>query len=132
VQLAAVPLAFRAPAGRTPQSGLTSLTLPAATAGANATAPRNEQQPREGSAAQRTDQPARGSQSSREPLRVSPAGTDHPGAGASAAADAAGERLRLAAANAGAAIASGRVPLARRAIVEKYFATIQSFKGRPR
>jgi hypothetical protein len=130
-QVIALPLVVRSPAGRAPQTGLTSLPLPSARGGPSSSAPRVEQRSRSEYPTADAAQAGAGSKASTE-ARPGPAvATDRAGAGGSAAAADAG-RLRLAAANADAEIASGRVPLARRGIVERYFANIQSQRKRPR
>lgn len=135
VQVVALAMLFRAPAGRAPEPGLGALVLPASSS-TSASAGRDQQHPAQRPAAEQTA-------SDTAPRAIVPAsatttragaraGADDSDAGARGASAASGDRLRLAAANAEAAIAAGRVPLARRAIVERYFAAIQSQGKRPR
>jgi hypothetical protein len=129
-QAVALPLAFRAPAIRA-QTGPASLTLPSSSDSANTGRNREPQRPRPESSAPDVSQAEAGSKSSDQAVRRPAEGTDRPVSAGSASTSADGDRLRLAATDANAQIASGRVPLSRRAIVERYFATIQSQRKRP-
>jgi len=131
VQLAALPLAFQSPATRVPQTQLTALALPSA-AGSNSNSTASPAAPGEKASAPAETTPSAALKSAGTSPRGVPTGEDHPGNGAPSPVRADGDRLRLSAANAAAEIASGRVPLARRGIVEKYFANIQSHRKQPR
>jgi hypothetical protein len=130
VQLVAVPLAFRAPASRAPQSALTSLTLPAS-GGSSSARPSSQSDKSAAPAAAQTPQ-SNGAAAASE-IDAAHIVRDAPQTGVAkpAVADNGG-RLKIATANAGADIAAGRVPLARRTIVEKYFAALQAQKERHR
>lgn len=135
VQLAAVPIALRAPARRDVAQGLSALSLPPAPGGASASAGNGQQ-----SAAPNPAAPGASPNAVAAAAEATHAGTARaaeavtPNArdAAGAASNGPDDRLRLAVANAGADIAAGRVPLARRAMVERYFAALQSQKRRPR
>lgn len=133
VQLIAVPMLFRAPAARATAPGLSALAMPAASTSAGANGKNGSQDaksnpPAPGTPANATVNPT---------PAVAPAGSARGSDAVTAnARDAGGNgsdaRLRLAIANADADIAAGRVPLARRAIVQRYFAAIQSQRRPPR
>lgn len=131
-QMIAIPLAVRAPAARPAQNDLTSLALPAA---ASPTAPARNENPNPPSQAPANAASPQMTQSTTGAAgaRIDPSSAPRPGA-ADARASGAGndDRLRIAARNAYADITAGRVPLAKRDIVEKYFAAIQGQKERHR
>jgi hypothetical protein len=128
-QLIAVPLAFRAPASRASATSVPSLALPAANGpAAAAAAPQDHKSQPAAAEAPRAESalPSGSVDAARQAREVS-----QNGVAKSAPADS-GSRLKIASTNAEAEIAAGRVPLARRAIVEKYFAAIQNQKERHR
>lgn len=132
VQVAAVPLAVRAPATRAPQPDLSSLTLPTANGQANSTAKTGQPETPASSPTPLTSNGPSAPGSIEPPRATSLSGKlTQTNDGVSINGNAI-DRLRLAAANAGVEMAAGRVPLARRAIVERYFAAIQTERKRPR
>ena len=136
VQLVAVPMLLRAPAERTAAPGLSALSLPPASGAAGA----NAASGRETAAANPTTLGGTPNTTTRTAAEAKLTGTPlasdalNTAARDAAAAGVSGndDRLKLAAANADAEIAAGRVPLARRAMVQRYFAALQSQKRRPR
>jgi hypothetical protein len=132
VQVIVLPTVFRDPASRAAQSGLSALALPAGSAepqkmpgeSAKPGADTTQAQPSPAVA------PSSAAATSRAalPTSTNPGAPDAIAAGASGA----GDRLRLAAASADAEIAAGRVPLARRALVRRYFAAMQPQRKQPR
>lgn len=131
VPLVVVALSAPGPAEREQSSGTPPLALPAggaASSGAQNTQPSAQSPPPAAAGAD----PVRDSSA---PASAGAAGKLIPagGRGVDAQPSAAGDnRLRLAATNAEADIAAGRVPVARRAIVARYFAALQLERKQPR
>lgn len=125
-----VALAWQAPAERASNPSLASMVLPASSAAASKTAQPTPQN--------RTDaRPVEPSSSSSPAVSATPgnrtmSAIDPGGTRDSAAISGGTDRIRLAAANAENDIAAGRVPAARRAIVERYFAALQAQRKTPR
>jgi hypothetical protein len=136
VQLAAVPMLFRAPAERAAASGLSALTMPAASGGPGVSGKSD----RSNGASNPPTADASTGAVAKAPAEAAQAGAPVGSDGLTATArdDAAvgapgnDDQLRLAIANADADMAAGHVPLARRALVQRYFAAIQSQRKPPR
>ena len=133
IQVIALPLLFRAPAPRAQAPTLSSLSLPSISPAANAATPRDLRNPTtpQSSAPQPAAGPSPRVSTDATRTEASPT-TDVLSSGAAGTAGGSDDRLRLAAAGADDDIAAGRVPIARRAIVERYFAAIQTLRKRPR
>jgi hypothetical protein len=133
VQVIVLPFALRLPAPRAPQPGATALVIPS-----GATGPaRAQNQARQDLATPASLTPASAGAPNTLPaglsLREAPAGAETELAAGTARvrSGSASDSARLAADSAALDIASGRVPIARRAIVEKYFASMQT-RGKKR
>lgn len=129
-QFAILPFAFRPPVERAAAQNLTALTLPPAAGAAAPGAPAKSADPARTSSAPATPQAPTASKQLPGAAETLPVGAAA-GSGDSGAGNAA-DRVRLAAMNAKADIAAGRVPLARRAIVTRYFAAIDNQRKPPR
>ncbi len=129
VQVISLVVVWRAPAERAQPSGLSSLALPAG--GGPASARGADQPPTKSAsaAAPEVPRPTAGA-----PPASVVATSGQLGAASAAAADHPGSnnRLTLAAQNADDEIRAGRVPIARRALVQRYFAAIQNQGKRSR
>jgi len=132
VQAIAVVMVLRPPVSRAAQPNVTTLTLPSA--GSSSPQTKQDHSTPRAADAPATDAapPLATSPAAQAPLAeaAAPRANDARNPAGSAAVGV--DRVRLAAANAGADIAAGRVPLARRALVQRYFAAIQLQRKPPR
>jgi len=132
VEAVMLAIVWQAPAERAATSSLTALVLPSTSNGSAAPSPPlPDRTPDAARAATESTPSPSGATATPQGGPGVPAIEDPASAAASAAA-AANERLRLAAASAETDLSAGRVPAARRAIVERYFAALQSQRKTPR
>ncbi|TAK15263.1 MAG: hypothetical protein EPO35_07940 [Acidobacteria bacterium] len=129
-QLVVMPMIWQAPASRTPESGLSSLTLPPGP-GTAADAERQNTPPSNSAAADPVSSTAAIAATAR-PITATAAPGEIGSDPSSAVAAGGNDRLRLAATAADADLAAGRVPLARRGIVQRYFAALQTQRKQDR
>ena len=124
---------WQAPAGRAAAPSLTSLVLPSSP-NTSAASPRPSPERTSDGARSAPESTPLSNAATAAPSgrRGVPAIADPPGTAPSAAVTSAGERLRLATLDAEIDLSAGRVPVARRAIVERYFAALQSQRKTPR
>ncbi len=124
-QVALLALIWQPPAERAPQSSATALVLPSGNAASSA-----KEQQQDSRAPQQAENAAASTAATPVAATARPAASAIHESAEAAGSGAAGleraDRLRLAAASAESDLAAGRVPAARRAIVERYFAALQS------
>ena len=133
IEAVMLAMVWQAPAERAAAPSLTSLVLPSSPNTSTASARPSPERTSDGARSAPESTPlSNGATVAPSGRRGIPVIVDPPGAAPSAAVTSAGDRLRLATLNAETDLSAGRVPVARRAIVERYFAALQSQRKTPR